>query len=58
MDPDLQQRLACIADREEIHELVRRERFARDQRHFELMRDCFHEEAHIRTSWFDGGAAD
>lgn len=58
MQTELQQRTERIADREEILELVRRERFARDQRHFDVMRDCFHDDAHIRTSWFDGGAAD
>lgn len=44
------------ADREDIFDLVRRERFARDQWLFPEMRDCFHDEAHIRTSWFDGKA--
>lgn len=58
MSPDLEKRLAIMADREEILDLVRRERFARDQRHWQVMRDCFHDDAHIRSSWFDGGADD
>lgn len=44
--------------REEIFDLVRRERFARDQRHWEVMQACFHDDAHIRTSWYDGSGAD
>jgi hypothetical protein len=36
---------AAFADREELFDLVRRERFARDQRLFDVMRDCFHDEA-------------
>jgi hypothetical protein len=47
-----------MADREEIVDLVRRERFARDQRHWAVMRACFHDDAHIRSSWYDGGADD
>lgn len=54
-DPD---RLARLIDQTEIRDLVRRERFARDQRHWEVMRDCFHPEAWIRTSWYDGSATD
>lgn len=51
-------RLSHMLDRTEINDLIRRERFARDQRHWAVMRDCFHDDAHIRTSWFDGGAAE
>lgn len=41
-------------DRENVLDLVRRERFARDQRRFDVMADCFHENAWVRTSWYDG----
>lgn len=58
MTPDLETRLAALADREEIRDLVCRERFARDQRHWQVMRDAFDPEAHIQTSWYDGNAAD
>jgi hypothetical protein len=58
MPTDLETRLAASVDREEIRDLVRRERFARDQQHFDVMRDCFWNEAHIRSSWFDGNAVD
>lgn len=58
MNIELEKRLARLADREDILDLVRRERFARDQRHFEVMRDCFHPEARVRSSWYDGSAAD
>jgi hypothetical protein len=54
MHPDNAARLQTLLDREELFDLVRRERFARDQRRFEIMRDCFHEDAYIRTSWYDG----
>jgi hypothetical protein len=47
-------RLQSLLDREELFDLVRRERFARDQRRFDVMRDCFHKDAYIRTSWYDG----
>lgn len=58
MTPEQQTRLAAMLDREEIRDLVRRERFARDQRHWQVMADCFHADAHIRTSWYDGNAVD
>jgi hypothetical protein len=58
MTPELENRLTAMADREEIVDLVRRERFARDQRHWAVMRACFHDDAHIRSSWYDGGADD
>jgi hypothetical protein len=56
MQTGMEQRLAALVDREEIFDLARRERFSRDQGDFATMRDCFHDEAHIRTSWYDGGA--
>lgn len=49
-------RLAALADREEIVDLARRERFARDQQDWATMRAAFRDDAHIRTSWYDGGA--
>ncbi|WP_369138605.1 nuclear transport factor 2 family protein [Modestobacter versicolor] len=42
------------ADRQELFDLVRLERFARDQRRFDVMADCFHEAAWVRTTWYDG----
>ncbi|MFQ1002691.1 nuclear transport factor 2 family protein [Modestobacter sp. SSW1-42] len=42
------------ADRQELFDLVRRERFARDQRRFTEMADCFHRNAWVRTTWYDG----
>jgi hypothetical protein len=47
-------RLNAFLDREELFDLVRRERFARDQRRFDVMRECFHDDAYVRTSWYDG----
>ena len=45
-------------DRTELFDLVRRERFARDQRRFEVMAACFHRDAYVRTSWYDGTGGD
>lgn len=41
-------------DRENLFDLVRRERFARDQQRFDVMAECFHENAWVRTTWYDG----
>lgn len=50
--------LQKLIDREELYDLVRRERFARDRRRYDVMRDCFHSDAHITTSWYEGTGAD
>lgn len=52
------ERLERLIEREELYDLVRRERFARDRRRFEVMRACFHADAYVRTSWYDGHGAD
>lgn len=54
MTPELEARLTALADREEIADLVRRERFARDQMLYDVMRDAFHDGGTVRTSWYDG----
>src|SRR5690606_24522997 len=51
-------RLQALMDREELFDLVRRERFARDQQRFDVMSACFHRDAHVRTSWYDGHGGD
>lgn len=51
---ELQNRLQALLDREELFDLVRRERFARDQQRFDVMQACFHDNAYVRTSWYDG----
>jgi hypothetical protein len=43
-----------IQDQAAITQLVTRERFARDQRRFDVMADCFHANAWVRTTWYDG----
>ena len=48
------ERLQRQLDREDLFDLVRRERFARDQRRFDVMAACFHRDAYVRTSWYDG----
>ena len=55
---DTDTRLRAHLDREELFDLVRRERFARDQRRFEVMRACFHSDAYVRTSWYEGRGGD
>lgn len=47
------------SDELDLFDLVRRERFARDQRRFDAMASCFHVNAWVRTTWYDGvgGAA-
>lgn len=52
------ERLQHNLDREALFDLVRRERFARDQRRFDVMADCFHRDAYVRTSWYDGTGGD
>ncbi len=47
-------RVQTVLDRQDLFDLVRRERFARDQRRFDVMSACFHRDAYIRTSWYDG----
>ncbi|MCZ2826693.1 MULTISPECIES: nuclear transport factor 2 family protein [unclassified Modestobacter] len=42
------------ADEQDLFDLVRRERFARDQRRFDVMAGCFHPGAWVRTTWYDG----
>jgi len=54
MPQEFDARLRAHLDREELFDLVRRERFARDQRRFDVMAACFHRDAYIRTSWYDG----
>lgn len=54
MPQDAATRLQQLLDREELFDLVRRERFARDQRRFDVMEACFHDDAYVRTSWYDG----
>ena len=44
MPQDFDARLRAHLDREELFDLVRRERFARDQRRFDVMAACFHRE--------------
>lgn len=43
-----------VVDRHALFDLVKRERFARDQRRFGVMAECFHENAWVRTTWYDG----
>lgn len=58
MEQNLDGRLQAFLDRETLFDLVRRERFARDQRRFDVMRACFHRDAYVRTSWYEGRGGD
>jgi len=51
-------RLRELFDREELFDLVRRERLARDRRRFEQMRECFHDDAYVSTTWYHGTGAE
>src|SRR5690606_29190683 len=52
------ERLQKLIDREELYDLVRRERFARDRKGFDVMRACFHADAYVQTSWYEGTGAE
>ena len=54
MNATSDERLHDHLERQALFDLVRRERFARDQRRFDVMAACFHRDAYIRTSWYDG----
>lgn len=58
MQTTAEARLQEQFDRTELFDLVRRERFARDQRRFDVMASCFHPDAYVRTSWYDGTGGD
>ncbi len=58
MTATLDERLQSHLDQESLFALVRRERFARDQRRFDVMAACFHRDAYVRTSWYDGTGGD
>ena len=57
-DQALQARLERLLDRTEIFDLVRFERFCRDQRDFPGMVGCYVPNAPVRTTWFDGTVED
>ena len=48
--------LNILKDKLEISELVRLERFWRDQLEWDKLMDCFTEDATVCTTWFDGSA--
>ena len=47
-------RVDDAVDRQALFDLVKRERFVRDQRRFDEMAECFHDNAWVRTTWYDG----
>jgi hypothetical protein len=50
--------LGELIEREAIFNLLRLERFWRDQGEWDKLADCYTEDAHVRTTWFDGSARD
>jgi ketosteroid isomerase-like protein len=48
----------ALADRLAIAELVRLERFYRDQGDWDALLACYTDDATVVTTWFDGGASD
>jgi len=57
-DNAFQARLERLLDRTEIFDLVRFERFCRDQRDFAGLLGCYVKNAPVRTSWFEGNVED
>lgn len=45
-----------IADQMEVTNVVQTERAARDQIQWDRMRNCFHPDATVHLSWFNGGS--
>lgn len=41
-----------------VAQLAQRERASRDDRAWDALRDCFHDDSHVRVSWFDGTGAE
>jgi hypothetical protein len=54
MDDELLTKLKWLIDRTEIFDLVRYERFCRDQRDWKGLIDSFVPNSRVRTTWFDG----
>ncbi len=54
MDNELLTKLKWLIDRTEIFDLVRHERFCRDQRDWKGLIDSFVPNSRVRTTWFDG----
>ena len=52
--PDSEARLILTADTTEIIQLVIKEREARDNQWWHEMRDCYHQDAQLKISWFRG----
>lgn len=50
--------LSQLLDREAICDVLRMERFWRDQGDWQSLLSCYTEDARVRTTWFDGSAAD
>lgn len=51
----IQTKLAEALDKQAILELVRAERFYRDRGDWDALADCYTEDSHVRTTWFQGG---
>lgn len=56
--PTYDQRLQRLLERSEIFDLVRLERFYRDQRDWDGLLGCYLKHAPVRTTWFAGGIED
>jgi hypothetical protein len=58
VNANLEQRLVNLLERTEIFDLVRWERFCRDQKDWEGLQGAFIPGAYVRTTWFDGNIED
>ena len=55
---NLPQAVCDAADVSAITQLILNERESRDLGRWDAMRDCYHDDAQVRVSWFRGSAAD
>jgi hypothetical protein len=53
-DPKHEGRIQRLLDQSEIFDLVRVERFYRDQRNWKGLIESYVKNAPVRTTWFDG----
>jgi len=58
MDANLEKRLVALLERTEIFDLVRWERFCRDQKNWDGLQECYVPGAYVRRTWFDGNIED
>lgn len=56
MPTNIETQLQELLDKEAIFDVIRLERFWRDQKEWDQLLDCFTEDATVCTTWYDGSA--